>query len=828
MMFKRQSKFIIALGFGVAIALMLALTFIGLSRMSSIMDALESIVRERNVQTELVSTMRTVARERVVALYSMTMLEDPFAKDEAFLHYQRLAGEFIRARERLEGMRLTPTERLALQESLRLVTEASRLQDQVVDLVDAGDTAAAHRTLLHQVLPVQDKIFAQYSRLLDLQRAQTANDVGAAEYAYSFATRFMVASGLAAVLLALGVGALVIARTREIENALFREKEQAEVTLHSIGDAVIATNSRGEVDYLNTAASHLTGWSQDQARGRPMREVFRLLDENTREPQLHLADHALPDGEAVGMKRQSLLVRRDGEEFLIEDRLSPICNRAGEVIGAVVVFNDVSHARQMASQLSWQATHDALTGLANRREFERLLGCMIAAAQREGKHHALLYLDLDQFKVVNDTCGHMAGDELLRQLVAVLVARGRDSDVVARLGGDEFGMLLYGCPLDIALRVANQVREAIQAFRFTWQDKAFEIGVSIGLVEVDADSVDLASVLSNADAACYAAKDRGRNRVHVYQENDTDLARRHGEMQWISRLSKAFEEKRFCLYYQKIMAVTPRPGDAQHFEVLLRMVDEEGNLVPPGAFIPAAERYNLMPSLDRWVIRTLFEGHSADWRLKWDEFRDRDEPCPLQCSVNLSATSLNDDLFPAFLREQIESNDVPPQVLCFEITETSAIANLAKVSQFMRDLAKLGCRFSLDDFGSGMSSFAYLKDLPVHYLKIDGAFVRGMEGNPVNQAMVEAISRIAHVMGIETVAEFVEDRMLLPKLAALGVDFAQGYGIHMPAPGRGQDVKRVVSCASLPGTAASPRPSAAGTAAGRFGGMRGFWNKGKT
>lgn len=785
-MFKKNSKIIIALGFGAAVALMLALTFIGISRMYSIKSELETIVRKHNVQTELVSNMRTVARERAIALYAMTMQEDPFEKDEIFLRYKEMASDFVNARTQLEGMPLSAEERKVLQESLVLIGIVSGVQERVLDFASAGETAAAHRTLLQQVIPIQDKIFVLYSRLLDMQRQSARQAMNEAEEEFRFATLFMMLSGVTAVLLVFGIAAYVIGRTREIEDALFQEKELAQVTLHSIGDAVITTNQQGQVDYLNTVAETLTGWPLADARGRALREVFHVIDEATREQLVHLASHALPDGQVVGMKSHSLLVRRgDGEEFVIEDRLSPICNRAGDVIGAVIVFNDVSHARQMANQLSWQASHDALTGLVNRREFERLLQELIDSARVEGKHHAVLFMDLDQFKVVNDTCGHMAGDELLRQLVTVFVARGRDSDVVARLGGDEFGMLLHGCPLEPALRLANEVREGVQQFRFIWQDKSFEIGISIGLVELTTTSGDLATVMSNADAACYAAKEGGRNRVHVYLESDTGLARRHGEMQWISRITKAFEESRFRLYYQQIAAVMPHQRGQQHFEVLLRLVDENGKVISPAAFIPAAERYNLMPTVDRWVIRTLFSSRSKEWRRLWQQCEERGEPFPILCAVNLSATSFNDEMFPAFLREQFEYYDMPPQALCLEITETSAIANLGKASLFMHELSTLGCRFALDDFGSGMSSFAYLKDLPVQYLKIDGAFVRGMDQNPVNLAMVEAIARIASVMGIETVAEFVEDRALIEKLAVLGVDYAQGYGIHMPVPMEG-------------------------------------------
>jgi len=784
--FKRNSSVIIALGFGIAVVLMLAITFIGTGRMHAIKGEMEAILNQNSVQTELVSNMRTVARERVVALYAMTMLEDDFAKDEAFQRYQSLANDFIAARAKLESMHMNELERQALRESLRLISLTTDYQQQVVDLVGSGDTSAAHRVLLQKVIPIQDQVFVQYSHLLDLQGKSTRQAMAAAEDAFHFATQLMQLSGAGAVLVVLGFSAYVIRRTRRIEDALFQEKELAQVTLHSIGDAVITTNEQGQVDYINSVAEILTGWTHAEAHGKTLREVFYVVDESTRELVSNLASHALPDGEVVGLKSQSLLVRRgDGKEFTVEDRLSPICNRNGDVIGAVVVFHDVSQARHMANQLSWQATHDALTGLLNRREFERLLQEMIDSAMVDGKDNAVLFMDLDQFKVVNDTCGHMAGDELLRQLVAVFVARGRDSDVVARLGGDEFGMLLYGCPLEPALRMANEIREAVQNFRFMWQDKSFEVGVSIGLVEVNAASGNLATVMSNADAACYAAKEGGRNRVHVYLEDDTDMARRHGEMQWISRISKAFEEDRFRLYYQKIAAVMPHQQGMQHFEVLLRMLDEDGKVVPPDAFIPAAERYNLMPIVDRWVIRTLFSSRSKEWRRLWEEYEDKEEPFPILCAVNLSATSFNDDMFPAFLKEQIEYYGMPPQALCLEITETSAIANLNKASNFMRELSRLGCSFALDDFGSGMSSFAYLKDLPVHYLKIDGAFVRGMDKNPVNHAMVEAIARIASVMGIETVAEFVEDRALIEKLAVLGVDYAQGYGIHKPEPMEG-------------------------------------------
>ncbi len=764
---------------------MLALTFSGLSRMELIKHELETIIQVNSKKTELVSQMRTVARERVVMLYQMSMQDDPFERDEILQRYQKMAVSFIQTRSKLEIMQMSDEEQLLLAEALNLIVSASGLQEQALESLNQADLAAAHQTLLESVIPIQNQVFEVYSRLLEAQQKQTSIAVEKVENTYQTARRFFFISGLAAVLLILAVTVYVIRRTLAYEEALYREKEQAQVTLSSIGDAVVSTDASGRVNFLNPIAEYLTGWSVSEAQGKALREVFHLVDEISREPLIHIVDEFMPDGAVVGFKRNSLLLRRDGREFIVEDRLSPISSQAGDVVGAVVVFHDVTEERHLASQLNWQAKHDALTGLTNRREFERLLQEQIESAADGCRQHALLFADLDQFKIVNDTCGHMAGDELLRQLVTVFVARSRNSDTVARLGGDEFGVLLMDCPEEAALRLANEIREAVQEFRFVWQDKIFEVGVSIGLVPITDSSGDMALVMSHADAACYAAKDRGRNNVHIYVGSDTELARRHGEMQWVTRISRAFEEHRFRLYHQKIISVHPAgsepfPDSNQHYEVLIRMIDENGGIVPPGAFIPAAERYKVMPNLDRWVIRTLFASHAKKWRQQWDESSGRGELCPLLVAINLSAASLNDDLFSTFLKEQMAENAVPPQVLCFELTETAAIANLNRASQFMHDFSRLGCRFSLDDFGSGMSSFAYLQALPVHFVKINGAFVRGMEDNPINQAMVEAIVRIASVMGIKTVAEFVENPKLLEKLTTLGVDYAQGYGIHPP------------------------------------------------
>jgi diguanylate cyclase (GGDEF)-like protein/PAS domain S-box-containing protein len=568
--------------------------------------------------------------------------------------------------------------------------------------------------------------------------------------------------------------AISIARVRKTANTLFREKELAEVTLHSIGDAVITTDAHGNVDYLNPIAETLTGWQVTEAKGRPLSEVFVIVNGVTREPQINPVEKCLRENRIVGLEDSTVLISRHGMERVIEDSAAPVCGYDGKVIGAVMVFYDVTLMRNSPHLLSHQATHDALTGLINRREFERRLATLVESTRTKEMHHVLCYMDLDQFKIVNDTCGHIAGDKLLRQLAFLLMNRVRNSDTLARLGGDEFGVLLESCPMEPALRLANDLIRIVNDFRFVWEGTTFEIGVSIGMVPITPESTSPVELMSQADSSCYAAKDRGRNRVHVYEPEDAELQQRKGEMQWVSRIRQAIEQDRFVLYCHTILPLKPNPDNHRYCETLLRMIDESGNIVPPMAFLPAAERYGLMPAIDRWVIRkalALFAKHC------------REHPrTNVNCFINLSGASLSDGNLFEFVRDQIQANDMRPESVCFEITETAAVAHLDTAVVFMRKLKELGCRFALDDFGSGMSSFAYLKNLPVDYLKIDGSFVRNIANNPVDYAMVGAINGVGHTMGIKTIAEFVEDAAILEKLKELGVDFAQGFGIAKPEP----------------------------------------------
>ena len=561
---------------------------------------------------------------------------------------------------------------------------------------------------------------------------------------------------------------------RRVEEALFQEKERAQVTLESIGDAVITTDAAGRVEYLNPVAAQFTGWSAAEAQGQPLQQVFNVINETSREPAESPVTRCLREGHAIGLANHSILVRRDGSELAVADTASPIHDRQGKTTGAVMVFHDVTQARKLAQQLSYQATHDALTGLTNRRDFEQRLERALANARADGAEHVLCYLDLDRFKAINDTCGHAAGDQLLRQLSAMLQEQMRSRDTLARLGGDEFGLLLEHCPLEQAWRIAEELLQAVQQFKFVWEGKVHSIGVSIGVVPITAASESLSAVLRAADAACYTAKGKGRNRVYVYQADDAELAQRSSEMQWVARITQALEEDRFELFCQPIAALVPHAGERAHYEILVRMLEPGSQVIAPEAFLPAAERYNLMPAIDRWVVRRVISWLAA--------LPPESEQRAAIYSINLSGASLADNAMLDFIREQLILNQVPGQMLGFEIAETTAIANLTQTTHFFREIKKLGCRTTLDNFGSAMFSIACLNVLQMDYLKIDGNFVKDIAHDRIAQALVDAINQVAHEMSAKTVAGWTESPAILGALKEIGLDHAQGYAISKPQP----------------------------------------------
>ncbi len=559
-----------------------------------------------------------------------------------------------------------------------------------------------------------------------------------------------------------------VAKREQAEQALFHEKQRYQVTLASISEGVISTDMRGRIVFFNPIAEQLTGWTSKEALGQRLAHVLRLIDETTRRPLKGLL-RVLRTGVRSRLPENTLIIRRDGAELAVEDAISPIKSANGSIIGSVMTLRDITEKRGLARQLAHQATHDPLTGLVNRAEFERRLK-RLTESRTEQESHALLYLDLDQFKIVNDTCGHAAGDELLRQIAALLQTHLRKRDTLARLGGDEFGALLEHCAIDRAASIAEQLRRAVHGFRFLWEKRQFSVGVSIGLVPISEASGSFQEIMIAADSACYVAKEQGRNKVHVNQSGDTDLARRDGQMQWIPRIQHALAESRFYLDFQPIVSLGQPAAGVEHCEVLLRMVDIHGNVVAPNNFIPAAERYDQMVAVDEWVVE-----HALDAIQGWSPGF-----CPETVSINISAQALCDKRFLAFVVDKLSRQDVASK-LCFEITETAAISNLREAKHFISELRGMGCRFALDDFGSGLSSFPYLKNLCVDYLKIDGSFVSRMMDDPVDNAMVKAIHDIAHVMQIKTIAESVEDERTAIRLTELGTDFAQGWFFGRPS-----------------------------------------------
>jgi diguanylate cyclase (GGDEF)-like protein/PAS domain S-box-containing protein len=554
------------------------------------------------------------------------------------------------------------------------------------------------------------------------------------------------------------------------EEALFREKESAQITLRSIGDGVITTDANCNVEYINPVAEELTGWKVDDASGRAIDDIFRGFHEETCEPLENPLSVSIRRDRSIKSVRPTLLIRRDGNELYIESTASPIRNGKGEVTGGVLVFHDVSESRELNRRLSYHTSHDILTGLVNRREFENRLERALKSARARETSYALCYLDLDQFKIVNDSCGHSAGDALLGQLGALLKSKIRWRDTLARLGGDEFGVLLESCSLDEAMQTAESLRAAIGEFKFLWDDRSFRLGVSIGVVPITADNEDVASLMSAADSACAAAKEAGRNRIHSFLENDIDLMRRRREMQWAARINNALDEDRFELFRQTIQPLQTA-ADGAHYEILLRMRDETGGIVAPGLFIEAAERYGITPSIDRWVIRNAFR-----WLVSEADERER-----LQlCSINLSGQSLGDEKFLPFVIDQFQMSGLDATKICFEITETAAIASYSQANRFINALKELGCKFALDDFGTGLSSFGYLKHFPVDFLKIDGSFVKEILHDPIDREMVRSINEIGHLTGKQTIAEFAENEEIITMLRGMGIDYAQGYGVAEP------------------------------------------------
>ncbi|QJC57952.1 Cyclic di-GMP phosphodiesterase PdeB [Polaromonas vacuolata] len=563
-----------------------------------------------------------------------------------------------------------------------------------------------------------------------------------------------------------------VTHEREIEAVLVEQNELLRITMQSIGDAVITTNAKGEVTWLNPVAERMTGWGALEAHGCPLKKVFHIIDEQTRLPLKNPIETYLQQDQIVCLLNHTLLISRKGIKFGIEHSAAPIRNAQGVALGAVVVFRDVTEQRRLASEMKHRATHDELTGLFNRGEFDDRLSRLLEKSSEDGSIHTLLYIDLDEFKLVNDACGHTIGDQLLKQISSLMGAVIRDCDTLARLGGDEFGIILEHCSGEQAQRVAQQVCDHIGEFRLHHDGKRFRVSSSIGLVELSHTFTSTISVMQAADTCCYAAKEGGRNRIHTWIDNDQAIKERRHEMQWTSRIEQALDEDRFVLYAQRLHSLE---ADTQgiHAEVLLRMLDNNGSIISPAAFLPAAERFHLASRIDRWVLNR---------SIAWLKALGSDSPIQL-LAINLSGQSVGDMAFHRSVMEYLVT--LPATLckrLCFEITETAAVTNLAAAALFIEQVRALGISVALDDFGAGASSFGYLKRLRVDYLKIDGQFITNLLDDALDDVAVRCFVDLAKVMNIKTIAEYVDKAPVLERIKELGVDYAQGFFLHKPEP----------------------------------------------
>jgi len=552
------------------------------------------------------------------------------------------------------------------------------------------------------------------------------------------------------------------------EDELFIEKTKAQITLEAIGEGVITTDTNGKVTYINPAAEKLTGYPLEKARNKYLSKIFRVKNDKDKTlSSYHIMD-SIKSPHKINNESGCILICDDGTEYAIEETVTPLLDKEDNLIGAVLVFHDLTHIKKMSDVFAHQATHDVLTDLLNRRAFEDKMTDILKSI-KHGEIHTLCYIDLDQFKTINDTCGHIAGDHLLKVISSKVNEHIRKNDLFARLGGDEFGIIFFNCDIKKAMALAENIKAVISKIKFTWDGHILTIGSSIGIVPISHGDT-LTNLMMTVDTACYVAKDKGRNRVHVYKHNDEDVLQREGDLQWFQTINKALEDDSFVLYSQKISPYSNNKNYDIH-EILIRL-NKEGKIISPGVFIPAAERYSLMTNIDMWVVRTLFN------EIKNNKTFENDT----HFSINLSGQTLTNAAFIDFLNKELNNSQISPDKLIFEITETAAISNFNDATNFIKIFKKRGCKFALDDFGSGMSSFQYLSELPLDYIKIDGSFVKNIQGNSFNQSVIKSISQIGHSLGLEIIAEFVENDEILNELDKSLIDYVQGYEIELPHP----------------------------------------------
>ena len=798
-----RTNLVTGAAFIIVIVMMAGMVGLAMSGMHDIQKHLGEVVSVNAEKLRQVAIMRRSNRERIIDLQRMLILDDIFEIDEVAMQHMGHANHFIGARRKLYEMATTAAETEALDRIKAASMKAAPINDNIRDLALAEEPEKAKALMLENLAPVQDNIYAEFTKLVKIYEgeAERAKVLAQKEYQTVYQRLVMLLAMVVGLCVLIAVNVIrrvsrseqalvehgdqlertVAARTAELseqvaereraEQRARKESERLSVTLASIGDGVVTIKPDSTVEYMNPAAELLTQFTREQVTGRPVEDVLRLVNVETGEDRPLFTEPSSKDAEsAVG--GDDVLRRRDGELLDVQRTIADIRDEEGSSYGAVVVLRDVSEARALERRLAHEATHDPLTGLVNRREFESKVSAALAEARASGATHTLCYVDLDRFKSVNDSCGHAAGDKLLQELSERIRGRLRKADTFARLGGDEFGLLLEQCPVENGVVIAESVRRLVADYRLVFDDQVFSVGASVGVVAISRETPDLETLLSVADAACYNAKERGRDCVQVFQPSDDVIVARQGEARWARSIRKALEDSRFELHCQPIVGAMPSSHDECHFEVLVRLRSEDGELVYPGAFMPAALRYGLLTAIDRYVI-----GRTLEWLGRNGDLNDSG-----RLSINVAGASLSDPSFLEFVTERFTSSGANPTSVIFEITENVAVSNLDAAIALMSALGDLGCQFALDDFGRGFSSLGALKDLPVDYLKIDGGFVRNILSDAADEATVTAINDIGHALGKRTVAEFVENDDIRDRLCKLGVDFVQGFGIARPGP----------------------------------------------
>ena len=757
----------------VSFSAILLVTFAALAFISFQIKAtqlqIDEIVTNNNKKSRLLVEMQQSSRERSLALYNMVNTINPFEYDDIYKRFQSYSREFIKARQMFLSMPLSKTEHDLIKKQEALSQHSLPLQNRIIKLIGEEKFKAAVNILINNSIPAQNAVVSQISKIIDFQHNNNEVIVDQLQNRLDYNIIIIVVISVIILMLTALTALYVINRITKTEKQLFFEKELAQITLHSIGDGVITVDKDYLIKTINPVAEILADVKSQEVIGKNILSVYQ--GEN--EKQLSEIN-----GNFIGNSTQRslfdfTLTKKDGTQFEVEHTIAPIIDQDKNILGAVIILRDVTEVRTMEKQLSYQASHDSLTGLINRREFEVRLQHAIRKAQIEQASHSICFLDLDKFKIINDTSGHAAGDEFLKQISNTIQSLLRQTDVLARLGGDEFAIILDGCSIHQAKKICNQIIKTIKDTRFSWGKNSFETGASIGIVPITKLTVSAAEVMSSVDAACYEAKDKGRNRIQVFEPDNAEFVQHQIETSWIQKIKDAIAENSFELYFQELRNINPSYETPRTIELLIRLNDN-GKVIFPDSFIPTAERYNLMPIVDEWVISSAFE-----FIKKYKEKHNSD----IRVAINLSGQSLSEDSVLNLITNKLRKNkSLKKELICFEITETAAIANMSKAIEFIAHVKQMGCKFSLDDFGSGLSSFSYLKNMPVDNIKIDGIFIRDIHTDPVNKIFVESIHKISQTMGIKTTAEYVENEEILNCIKNIGIDYAQGYHIAKPIP----------------------------------------------